>query len=273
MDNYQTHLAEANRHNRTEASRSTRYAQWYFVDTPNRGTVARFARAIWPLADRIRLLSALARRWDLRSNGSRPTNPPRSRRQDRLGFVVYRWLIGSGVPSRGGRFKKSLRQHPEEPEDHALGRSRGGYGSKFHLVTDGRGLPLAVEVTAGQRHESTQIQTVLDGISVPQPMGRPRKRPARLAGDKAYSFGSVRRWLYAHGIEAIIPNRSNQKKLTRPFDKQSYKRRCVIEQCVGWLKECRRIATRFEKLGISFLAMFKLAMIQRYLKIVFSDRA
>lgn len=189
-----------------------------------------------------------------------------------MGFVVYRWLIGSGVPSRGGGFKKSLRQHPEEPEDHALGRSRGGFGSKFHLVTDGRGLPLAVEVTAGQRHESTQIQTVLDGISVPQPVGRPRKRPARLAGDKAYSFGSVRRWLYAHGIEAIIPNRSNQRKLARPFDKQSYKRRCVIEQCVGWLKECRRIATRFEKLGISFLAMFKLAMMQRYLKIAFSDR-
>ena len=131
----------------------------------------------------------------------------------------------------------------------------------------------ASRAAAGQCHESTQIQTVLDGISVPQPVGHPRKRPARLAGDKAYSFGSVRRWLYAHGIEAIIPNRSNQKKLTRPFDKQSYKRRCVIEQCVGWLKECRRIATRFEKLGISFLAMFKLAMMQRYLKIAFSDRA
>jgi transposase len=128
-------------------------------------------------------------------------------------------------------------------------------------------------VTAGQRHESTQLRTVLEGISVPQPVGRPRKRPERLAGDKGYSFTSVREWLRAHGIEAIIPDRSNQKKQSQPFDKRSYRRRCVIEQCVGWLKECRRIATRFEKLAVSFLAMFKLAMIQRYLKIAFSDTA
>jgi len=53
----------------------------------------------------------------------------------------------------------------------------------------------------------------------------------------------------------------------------SYRRRSVVEQCVGWLKECRRIATRFEKLALSFLAMFKLAMIQRYLRITFSGRA
>jgi len=128
-------------------------------------------------------------------------------------------------------------------------------------------------LTAGQRHESTQIQPLLDGISVPQPVGRPRKRPERLAADKAYSFTSVREWLRAHGIEAIIPDRSNQKKQSQPFDKRSYSRRCVIEQCVGWLKECRRIATRFDKLAVSFLAMFKLAMIQRYLKIAFSDTA
>jgi hypothetical protein len=55
------------------------------------------------------------------------------------------------------------------------------------LVTDGRGLPLAVEVTAGQRHESTQVEAVLDDISIPQPVGRLRRRPQRLAGDKGYS--------------------------------------------------------------------------------------
>jgi len=232
-----------------------------------------FARAIWALAEHLRLLSKLAKRRDLRSDSPGLANSSRSRGQNRLGFMVHRWLIRAGISGSSWRFKKSLHQHPEEPEDHALGRSRGGFGSKFHLVTDGRGVPLAVEVTAGQRHESTQVQTVLNGIAVPQPLGRPRKRPERLAGDKAYSFASVREWLRAHGIEAIIPIRSNQSKESRPFDKQSYRRRSVIEQCVGWLKECRRIATRFEKLAVSFLAMFKLAMIQRYLKIAFSDTA
>jgi transposase len=190
-----------------------------------------------------------------------------------LGFVVHRWFFGSGIPGRCWGFKKNSHQHSKEPKDHALGRSRGGFGSKFHLVTDGRGLPLVVEVTAGQRHESTQVETLLDGIAVAQPVGRPRKRPKSLAGDKAYSFPSVRQWLQAHGIKPVIPRRSNQRQGNGTFDSQSYRRRCVIEQCVGWLKECRRIATRFEKLAVSFLAMLKLAMIQRYLKLAFSDRA
>jgi transposase len=113
----------------------------------------------------------------------------------------------------------------------------------------------------------------MDGIAIPQPIGRPRKRPKRLAGDKGYSYPTIRRWLRAHGITAVIPRKSNQRKGRGPFDRQSYRRRSVIEQCVGWLKECRRIGTRFEKLAISFVAMFKLAMIQRYLKLLFSDRA
>jgi transposase len=130
-----------------------------------------------------------------------------------------------------------------------------------------------VEITAGQRHESTQVGTLLDGIGVAQPVGRPRKCPKSLAGDKAYSFSNIRQWLRAHGIQPVIPRRSNQRQGNGTFDSQSYRRRCVIEQCVGWLKEHRRIATRFEKPALSFLAMFKLAMIQRYLKLAFSDTA
>lgn len=130
-----------------------------------------------------------------------------------------------------------------------------------------------MEVTPGQRHESTQVETVMDRIAIPPPIGRPRQRPKRLAGDKGYRYPTIRRWLRAHGITAVIARKSNQRKGGGSFDKQSYRRRCVIEQCVGWLKECRRIGTRFEKLAISFLAMFKLAMIRRYLKLAFSDRA
>jgi transposase len=56
------------------------------------------------------------------------------------------------------------------------------------------------------------------------------------------------------------------------FDRETYRQRSAIENCVGWPKECRRIATRFEKLALNFLAMLKLAIIQRYLRIAFSDR-
>lgn len=143
----------------------------------------------------------------------------------------------------------------------------------MHLVTDGRGLPLAAEVTAGQRHESTQFERVMDAVRIPQPRGRPRCRPARLAGDKGYSYPRIRSWLRRHGIKAVIPQRSDQKA-RRPIDldKETYRRRSVIECCIGWLKECRRIATRFEKLALNYLAMIKLAMIDRYFRRL-SDRA
>jgi transposase len=151
-----------------------------------------------------------------------------------------------------------------------LGRSRGGYGSKFHLVTDGNGTPLAVEVTAGQVYESTQMQAVMERVSIPQPLGRPRRRPKKLAGDKAYRARHVRDWLWKYGIKPVIPRKANERKRGRPpaFDKQSYRRRALIENCVGWLKECRRIATRFEKLAVSYLGMLKLAMIDRYLRLL-----
>jgi transposase len=180
-------------------------------------------------------------------------------------------------PSQSCRRGSGKKGDPEEPEDHALGRSRGGFGSKLHLVCDSGGLPLAVEVTAGQAHESKSFADVMNAVRIPQELGRPRQRPQRLAGDKGYSYPWIRRWLRAHKIEAIIPQRSDQieQHKGRPlsFDRETYRRRNVIERCVGWLKEFRRLATRYEKLALNFLAMVKLAMIERYLRIGLADSA
>ena len=107
----------------------------------------------------------------------------------------------------------------------------------------------------------------MDEVRIPQPVGRPRRRPEALAGDKAYSSQGIRDWLKKRGIKDVIPTKSNEKP--RPgFDKEAYRRRNVIERCIGWLKECRRILTRFEKLAVNFVAMFKLAMIRRYLRVL-----
>lgn len=99
----------------------------------------------------------------------------------------------------------------------------------------------------------------------------------RLAGDKGYSFRRVRAWLRNHNIKPVIAERKDQreKRKGRPpeFDKQAYRQRNIIERCIGWLKECRRLATRFEKLAINFVAMIKLAMMERYLRLQLSDRA
>jgi transposase len=131
-----------------------------------------------------------------------------------------------------------------------------------------------VEVSAGQAHESKWFEPVMNAVRIPQPRGRPRTRPAAVAGDKGYSYDRIRHWLWKHKIAAVIPRRSDQAWQARaPFDGEAYRGRNVVECCVGWLKECRRIATRFEKLAVNFLAMLKLAMIQRYLRTLFSDRA
>jgi transposase len=137
-------------------------------------------------------------------------------------------------------------------------------------------MPLNVEVTAGQVHDSTCFESVVDRIAIPQPVGRPRTRPQRFTGDKGYSCQRIRDWLADHGIAAIIPHKDNELARTDgrvKFDKETYRRRSIIENVIGWLKECRRIGTRYEKLAIHFQAMLQLAMIRNCLKNVFSDRA
>ncbi len=116
----------------------------------------------------------------------------------------------------------------------------------------------------------------MDAIAIPQPIGRPRTRPKRLAGDKAFSVGRVRDWLRARRIKPVIPHKDNEKArhdARVKFDREAYRRRAVVEQCIGWLKECRRIGTRFEKLAVNFLGMVQLAVISRCLKLLFSDSA
>jgi transposase len=105
---------------------------------------------------------------------------------------------------------------------------------------------------------------------------RRRIRPRKMAGDKGYAGKKNRDWLKAQRIKPVIPHKDNEKARHDgrvKFDKQAYRGRAVVEQCVGWLKENRRVGTRYEKLAISFIAMLQLAMIKRYLKLLFSDRA
>ncbi len=176
-----------------------------------------------------------------------------------------------------GRQREREKKPPGEPVDHALGRSRGGFSTKLHLLVDGKGLPLVVEVTPGQRHESTCFEKVVRAVRISQPKGRPRCRPRRLAGDKGYSYPAIRRWLRRRRIEAVIPQRKDQRRRHRgrplKFDRQAYRQRNVVERCIGWLKENRRVAVRYEKLAINYVGMLKLAMIQRYVTAEFPNRA
>lgn len=77
------------------------------------------------------------------------------------------------------------------------------------------------------------------------------------------------------GLKAVIPERkrkagARQRRVGRPYklDRELYRRRNVVERSVGWLKENRRLATRYEKYAVQYLAMVHLAFIKRYLKVL-----
>jgi transposase len=94
--------------------------------------------------------------------------------------------------------------------------------------------------------------------------GRPKLRPGALVGDRGYTGSPVRGHLRRRGISAAIPQRRTEKT-PRLMDWGLYRERNVIERLVGRLKECRRIATRYDKLASSYLAFVHLAAIRLWL--------
>ncbi|WP_326672651.1 IS5 family transposase [Streptomyces canus] len=159
---------------------------------------------------------------------------------------------------------------PDEPDDHALGRSRGGLTTKIHLACDGKGRPLAVLVTPGQRHDSICARPLLERIRVPRAgRGRPRCRPDQVIADKAYGSRGFRAYLRKRGIGHTIPEKTDQQRHRhnrgsrggRPpaFDRQLYRQRNIVERCFNRLKGFRGIATRYEKTATSYEAAVTLA--------------
>lgn len=133
-------------------------------------------------------------------------------------------------------------------------------------------MPLIVRLTPGQSHESVQCEPLVQALLDEWPDVLPQK----LAGDKGYSAGRIRDFLEDLWIEPVIARKSPERTPgdDEQFDKVTYRRRSVIECCIGWLKECRALATRFEKLAVNFLGTVRLAFILRYLRLLdSSDRA
>lgn len=96
--------------------------------------------------------------------------------------------------------------------------------------------------------------------------GAPKRRPKKLAGDKGYSSNEARSWLKQHCIKSVIAHRDNESgRDSDNFDRDAYRDRNIVERCVGWLKEHRRIATRYEKLAVNYLGMLTLGMVLEYL--------
>lgn len=120
-----------------------------------------------------------------------------------------------------------------------------------------------VTISPGQQHETQQAIPLVDKLPV---LSATPQRPKKLVGDKGYSAGWLRQWLRERQVEPVIAHQKKEAGAQEPFDRESYRQRHWIEQCVGWLKEKRRLATRYEKLAIHYLGMLTIGMILQYLK-------
>lgn len=187
-------------------------------------------------------------------------------RLDALGNIDRTMWCVDGTMVRAHRCASGMiPQSDENDELNALGRSRGGYSTKLHLMTDAKGTLLSVTATGGQRNESTEFENLLANCELS--LHRRSKRPAALAGDKGYSSNAIRESIANLSITAVIPTRSNEASVD-DFDRKAYRRRCIVECAIGWLKESRRIATRYDKLTSSYLAFVQLAAMRRVMKAI-----
>jgi transposase len=122
---------------------------------------------------------------------------------------------------------------------------------------------MVILLTAGQRHEQVMFEALMEQGAVKRRRGRPRIRPDRVAGDKGYSSKKIRRYLRRRGIGVVIARQKRERRVR--FDKAAYRKRNVVERLVNRLKQFRRVATRYEKRAVNYLAMLTLAAITLWL--------
>jgi transposase len=118
-----------------------------------------------------------------------------------------------------------------------------------------------VLLTAGERHEQSVFAPLLDQGAVKRAgRGRPRLRPRQVVGDKGYSSRAARQAVRRRGMRPVIPTKSNEPP-QRPFDRDRYRERNRVARCINRLKQYRRVATRYDKLAVTYLAMVTIAAI------------
>ena len=135
--------------------------------------------------------------------------------------------------------------------DVCIGRTRGGKNTKIHALVNREGIPVCFV--------NICWQTALI-VTRPSLFCRSleKMKGSNILGDRAYGAKKIRLFLAEQGAQYTIPPTKN---LLHPwkYDRQTYKRRNVIERCFCRLKDFRRISTRYDKRADSFQAFLFLA--------------
>jgi transposase len=138
--------------------------------------------------------------------------------------------------------------------------TKPGKGSKVMILSDGRGLPLAINVVSARPHEVTLIEPLLESCSM-------RRYIQRLIYDRAADSEPLRIRLASRGIELICPNRACTRRKTQDLRKlRRHSRRWKIERTISWLRHFRRLVTRYEIHASMFLGFTQLACLMIVLR-------
>lgn len=162
-------------------------------------------------------------------------------------MAQYRQHDQSRASARGRRKRGAERQ--------AIGRSRGGWSTKVHLIVDALGLPTAYEISEGQRHDNQRAPSLIA-----------RTAPRCLLGDKGYDSNAIRTQLSEMGCAAVIPSTASRIPAL-PYDKDLYKARSEVECTFNLLKQARRFATRYEKTLRNYAAVVVIGCAWLWLRI------
>jgi transposase len=136
-----------------------------------------------------------------------------------------------------------------------MGRSRGGLTSKIHAVVDAVGLPVQLCLSPGETHDNRLCPELLARLQ-PQSM---------LLADRGYDADWIRALFKQQSAWANIPPKRNRKEPIC-FSPYLYRVRNLVERFFNKIKQCRLIATRYDKLAANYLAFVKLAAIRIWLR-------
>ena len=139
----------------------------------------------------------------------------------------------------------------EKTADKAVGRTRGGLNTKLHAVVDGLGNLVEFTLSAGNNHDSVHAVELLKKVEI---------SGSNVLADRAYGAKTIRVYISEQGASYVIPPQSNVSD-PWPVDWCLYKERYLVECFFQKLKWFRRIAARYDKLDVSFLACAYIAAI------------
>ena len=162
-----------------------------------------------------------------------------------MGRVLRRWVVRPGEKGGDG-----------------VGKTKKGKGTKWMVVVDGQGIPLASHLDSASPAEVKLLERTLDNIDVvgAEDADSP-PHPERLILDRGYDSDPLRRRLADRGIEMICPHRKNRRRPKTQDGRKlrRYKRRWRVERTFAWLGNFRRLVVRYERTLRMYRAFFHVA--------------